>query len=374
MKHKTFIPVLLVLSFSLGCEHESPVTPPPPEVDDQIEQAVLQELQQIESGVQNQLAKHGDFVVLPAGSVDGLADALEEAGRNGIVLVKSGLHKESATVFVTKATTIIGEPGAILEVDTEPWPTTSVVEPALHIKNARSALIWGLEIRPKGSVGGAAILVDHTPNAIIGHNTLVGHQFGVLVEQSDHTRIIQNTIATTLLWQTGELIEVEGVVVINGEHTLIANNDISNAFLGLWACSRKGTTYGNKYHDNFIGLILCKVPDAYFPLADGRLIGAEFSGTKWEVRRDFATHNVDAGFLVIDGANKNSLKNNNGSENGTYDIELTGDSYRFGSLTPKSFDNRVVAGLFQGVKIKDCGDNNTVIGGQLVDNAQDPCF
>ena len=45
----------------------------------------------------------------------------------------------------------------------------------------------------------------------------------------------------------------------------------------------------------------------------------------------------------------------------------------FGFLTPKSFENKVMAGEFQDIRIKDCGQNNVVIGGQLVDNSQDPC-
>ena len=76
---------------------------------------------------------------------------------------------------------------------------------------------------------------------------------------------------------------------------------------------------------------------------------------------------------MIDGANNNTLENNNASNNGTYDFDLTGDTYRFGYLTPKSFNNKVNAGQFQSVTIKNCGDNNTIVGGQLVDNNQDPC-
>ncbi len=83
--------------------------------------------------------------------------------------------------------------------------------------------------------------------------------------------------------------------------------------------------------------------------------------------------NFDAGYLVIDGANNNFLKDNNASNNGTYDIELTGDTFRFGFHTSKSFENKVVAGKFQNIRIKNCGENNTVKGGQLVDNSVDPC-
>ena len=69
----------------------------------------------------------------------------------------------------------------------------------------------------------------------------------------------------------------------------------------------------------------------------------------------------------------NLLQANSASNNALYDIELTGDSYRFGFLTPRSHDNTVKAAPFGNLKIKNCGDNNVVMGGQLVDNTADPC-
>jgi hypothetical protein len=54
-------------------------------------------------------------------------------------------------------------------------------------------------------------------------------------------------------------------------------------------------------------------------------------------------------------------------------VELSGDSFRFGFLTPSSYNCVFTAGSYPNVKVKNCGNNNTVNGGILVDNALDPC-
>ena len=84
-------------------------------------------------------------------------------------------------------------------------------------------------------------------------------------------------------------------------------------------------------------------------------------------------NNFNVGYLVIDGANNNLLLNNDASGNVSYDIELTGDSERFSFFTPFSFENKVVAGKFQSISIKDCGVDNTVKGGMQVDTSVDLC-
>ena len=63
----------------------------------------------------------------------------------------------------------------------------------------------------------------------------------------------------------------------------------------------------------------------------------------------------------------------NAARNAAYDIELTTDSYRFGFLTPKSFKNTVIAGSYPNIKIKDCGENNSITGGIKVNTTTDPC-
>jgi hypothetical protein len=56
-------------------------------------------------------------------------------------------------------------------------------------------------------------------------------------------------------------------------------------------------------------------------------------------------------------------------------MELVGDSYRFGFLTPTSYENTVKAGSNNDdLVIKDCGVDNSVTGGDQVDIDLDPCF
>ncbi len=362
----------------LGCSQEKPVEPDLTSLDNAAinidSMAELEQLIAKHSEGTAGLEKKGRTVELPPGSHDGLAAAIAAAGKKGTVIVKAGLHTESQTVTITREVRIIGEHGAIFEFDTQPWPPSAEIDPALHIKNADDVAIWNVEIRPTGSIGGTAILVEDSEDAIIGRSTIREHQFSVLLEGGDEAEIYKNTIIATTAWQTGNPAEVHGIVVINGKKVEIEKNDISNALFGLWACDEKGEIERNTFHENFIGLILCKVPDSAFPLPGGKLAGSALAATKWEAQDNNATGNFDAGYLVIDGANNNRLKDNKASNNGTYDIDLTGDTYRFGFLTPKSFENKVIAGRHQNLRIKDCGENNTIIGGQLVDNSQDPCY
>ena len=77
--------------------------------------------------------------------------------------------------------------------------------------------------------------------------------------------------------------------------------------------------------------------------------------------------------LVSDGANDNYLANNAAFGNAVYDIELAGDSLRFGFFTPTSFGNVVAVGRNSSAKVKDCGEAN-IVNGVTVDNDADPCF
>jgi len=373
MKHKILLLALLALAFVLGCDRDTPQQPVTAQENADDVAAIIQSLQQFTQNPELGLAKisGGKKVVkVPAGSVDALAAAIAEVRDGGVVLLRSGQHMESRTVTVDHRVKILGEPGAILISDTKPLAT---VDPALHVLGASGVVIWGLDIRPKEAVGGTAILIENSPRTLIGHNTMRDCQYGVLIEQGDRASITENTIITTSAWRTGALAAVYGIVAINGEHVEIEENDVSNAFFGIWVCDKNGEVEQNKLHGNYIGLIFCKVAEFDFTLPGGNPASAEFTATGWRAEGNNSFGNDDAGYLVIDGANNNVLENNNGSNNGTYDIDLTGDTYRFGFLTPKCFDNKVVAGRFQNVVIKNCGDNNTIIGGQLVDNSQDPC-
>ena len=103
--------------------------------------------------------------------------------------------------------------------------------------------------------------------------------------------------------------------------------------------------------------------------------GSPKPSTAWKVRNNKSQYNLDAGYLVIDGADSNFLQNNEGGNNGTLDIDLVGDSFRFGYLTPTSKNNKVMIGSHHTNTVKDCGLNNQVLGTAIIiDTAVEPCF
>lgn len=376
MKNKIFIPALLALVFALGCNRETPQEPISPQQNEDDVAALIQNLQQFTQNPELGLAKIAGgkkTVKIPAGSVDALAAAIAEVRDGGVVLLRRGEHRESRTVTVDHRVKIVGEPGAILISDTKPGGIGAVLDPALHVLGASQTVVWGLELRPKDAIGGTAILLENSPKAVVGRNTMRDWQYGVLIQECDRANITENTIVTAS-WENSGLAAVYGIVSINGKRVEIEENDVSNAFFGIWLNHEDGEAEDNKLHGNYIGMIFCRVAESDFTLPSGQPAPAKSPATNWRAEGNNSFGNADAGYLVIDGANNNVLENNNGSNNGTYDIDLAGDSFRFGFLTPKSFNNKVKAGRFQRVVIKNCGENNTVIGGQLVDNTQDPCF
>jgi hypothetical protein len=315
----------------------------------------------------DRLKKSAEAVVrVPAGSVDALASALASAGPDGVVILESGIHTESATVTISQRVALLGEPGAILQVDTETAEERrSIVDPALYVHNASQVLIWGIDLQPTAETGGVGILLENAPQTLIGHNTISQHQFGILVEQGDHSQIFANTI--TLGGLGGD-----GITVINGDKVEVVANDASGGLFGIWICDRNGVLLDNRVRGNVIGIILCKVPANNIPLPSGVATGAELPATAWTVSGNTSTDN-QWGYVVIDGANNSTLRHNAASNNARYDMEFVGDSERFGFLTPFSFNNRAIIND-PNLVVKDCGTNNKVIGGNQVDISTDPCF
>ena len=103
------------------------------------------------------------------------------------------------------------------------------------------------------------------------------------------------------------------------------------------------------------------------------MIGAALAARTGPQSTTRPSSNFTTGLLVIDGANNNVIADNASSGNGTYDVELTGDAYRFGFLTPASYENTFIAGSYPNIEVKNCGNDNQIIGGALVDNSVEPC-
>jgi hypothetical protein len=316
-----------------------------------------------------------DWIILPAGSTDALASAIAATCEGGVIYLKAGIHTENQAVIVNKSVKIMGEAGAILKLKSDLAPIDMMVgvqpiRPGLHVLNAPGTLIQDLEIQPLGADGGTAILLENAHQSAVIGCKILSFQFSVLVEKSDRAAIMRNTIVATSAWQTGAVSEAESIVIINGKSAYVSDNDVSNALFGIWPCDEWGTCERNTTHGNYIGIILCKVPQ-YLQLPDGRVTGAQLSATSWKTRQNNSHNNLDAGYLVIDGSNNNLLEDNDGGSNGTYDYELVGDSHRFGFLTPFVFNNTVYAKA--GQTVKNCGVNNVVFGGMMVDTGVDAC-
>jgi len=299
-------------------------------------------------------------VVLEAGSVDGLADAIDEAGEGGKIVVEAGTHYESARVVISEEVRIIGQPGAVIE------SAASDNMPALHVKDTEDVKIRGIELVSTGSNGTMGLLIEDSEETKFKNNSFLGFDRSIAIEESEESKIIENTIVGSGA--------NHGFININGEDTKVMGNEVSNCVFGTWLCDEGGKYKYNTTHSNFIGMILCKVPAGAFPLPDGGSTGSENPGNEWNVKHN-ASNDNSWGYLIIDGANNNSIKFNSASNNSSYDMELVGDSYRFGFLTPTSYENTVKAGSNNDdLVIKDCGEDNSVTGGDQVDIDLDPCF
>ena len=229
---------LLLLLFAAGCTDEALQAPDlseleaTPAVDAYAALEVEMETLEAEmEGILSAPAKQSNVVELPAGSNDALADAIDEAGPGGTVLLRSGVHTESGTVEVRHRVNVVGESGAVLEVNTGSWPDQrAYVEPALYVRNTSRVVIWRVDIRPPAAqVGGAAILVENAPQTIIGKTGLYDHQFGIIIQKGDHARVWKNTIVTTPPSPTLGAFTPVGIVNAVGGQVQIAQNNVSNA-------------------------------------------------------------------------------------------------------------------------------------------------
>ena len=309
---------------------------------------------------------HALAVIVPAGSVDQLTAAIAETGPGGEVVLAAGLHKISSTVMVDIAVSIVGEDGAILESANS--STEEGVKPALHIIGANGARIENLTIQipadPNVAPATTGIVVENASDTRITDNQIKGHASGILVEYGDRALVKGNAIQT----------KGHGIVVINGDDVSIQDNWLSGVLTatGMWVGGKRGDISGNTMQGCGIGLLLCT--PRFFNIS-GVVRNTETPATGWMVYQNNAVGGA-WGYLAFDGANNNILMNNSAALNANYDIELGGESSRFGFVSPTSFDNTVIQGLkYKGLKVKVCGENNKAQGYvNLVDAELDPCF
>jgi hypothetical protein len=318
-----------------------------------------------------------DWIELPAGSTDALAQAVNDVCANGVIYLKAGVHTENRMITISKSVKILGETGAVLKLKSalsafDATTTTITLKPAIHFLNAPRCLVQNIDIQTVDTDGATALLFENASESAVMQCKISKFQWSIWIEKSDRMTLMRNTIVGTSAWQTRADIEAEGITIENGKSCYVADNDVSNCVFGIWPCDRYGTSERNYTHGNLMGIVLCNVPPAYI-VPGGRVSGSLTPANSWKVRNNKSTDNFGIGILVIDGANNNLVENNDLARNTAYDIELTTDTYRFGFLTPLAYDNTVIAGSYPNIRIKDCGRNNRVTGGVRVNTGTDPC-
>jgi Right handed beta helix region len=319
---------------------------------------------------------------LPAGSVNALGAAIASVGSGGKVIVKSGVHTESATVNIAKPVSISGEPGAVIENNIAPsvnYPLPIV--PLLDIKNTRGVTVREIWFRPSaGGTANCTVVIENSRGVQFVGNKITDFQFGVILQHADFAKIDNNDMDLTDRWMLDPndpnfLPESDGIEVINGRFVQITNNHVVCATFGIFASDKFGLILGNTVSMSYVGIQMCHLPpDPVFYTINGGTVSSDTPATNWSAIGNNVTSSA-WGYQVIDGANHNALLNNAASNNSPYDVEFAGDSYRYGFFTPTSSNNLFVAGSQTGLVVKDCGSNDKIIGNvQLVDHNADPCY
>ena len=337
----------------------------------------LEEMKQLESEYLqvDQTKKSNHRVFIPAGSVDQIQQAVLDVPNGGTIFLKAGTHRVTSTIHVhDKRVNFVGLGTTELILDINPINSKGYVEAGIHFQNAGQSRVTNISFSPAGDIGGTAIFIQESDNAVIYSSSFTDFEHGILIDQTDRSRIYNNTIVGHPRWIASNLTEdVYGVTVVNGEKTILIGNTITNSIFGTWLCGRGGRYFSNTTEGNFIGSILCNVPP-FIPLINGDIIGSEVPATNWITAANSSNDNFYTGYSVTDGSTGNMLGWNKASGNAAYDFEVMGDTNFFGFFTPTATNNRIL--LTDGQVLKDCAERTRVInvgGGIIVDTSQDPC-
>lgn len=379
MRKYTFLMAILCLLFLTACQKET-IAPLPDTIDETqfLQLNTIEDLIEFEKMVEQEDAAisrgnlFGKVIHVQGGSKNAIQDAIQEAGRYGLVILDKGKHYEDGTILIEQPVYVLGRTGASIISSTKLVEEIGVVQPVFHIHQTTRVTIWGIEMQGKANGGGTGILVEGSNKIALSKNTITNFQMGIAIEQSDNALIWKNEITNTPRALIGEIQLSVGIVVVNGENARLIQNTVSNAIFGIFASDKDGVAQKNEVYGNLIGMILCNV-QPIIPLASG-VIGSEVPCKNWAVQDNHAHDNFDVGYLVIDGANNNTIINNRGGNNARVDMDLTGDTNRFGFFTPKSYSNFVDVRSYTNLTIKDCGEHNRIRGGVMIDTSERPCF
>ena len=344
--------------------------------DEDKQNAVAEDLESIDRMLKNpkaeDLRSRGAETHIPAGSNNALAAAIAAAGADDVIILDAGDHTETGTVVVNKKVKIYGEKGANLIFSNTPSSPIANFSPAFHIQSgAEGTIIKGLVFKGNDPIPGVCVFIDSANSIKILQNKFENWQLAIVGYTTDRLILTQNKIAVNTGWQIGAIPLAHGIIISDGNRSSIVMNEIYGGVFGIFTGGNFGLSFSNNTYQCVYGQVLCKVPPGELKI-NNRLINTKGSTQHWKVKYNMSNNNLAAGYIVIDGANGNWLQHNCADGNGTYGIELTGESSRFGFLAPKSFNNTVIA--YRNLTVKDCGENNAVIGGIWVNTNEDPCY
>ena len=311
----------------------------------------------------------GQWVVVPAGSADALAAAINSAGSGGVVYLKAGTHTESLPITIRTSITIIGEDGSTLKIKSPINPPDSikavVLTPAFHVLNAPQTALFNLSVDPVDSAGGGFALFENSPQSALMYNKINQFGYGAVVEGSDQFVAIGNHIISNNLWKTKVVRETMGILSINGKSTYIAQNEIENFFAGIFVSDKYGSIVGNNTHDDKFAIVTCGY-GLPLRLPQGNIAATKVEAESWKILNNQISNSSYDGIAMISGTKWSVVQGNVITGSGIFDYDLGGDTHRFqgGRLLVTSHDNTIMAS--SGQTIKDCGSNNTVIGGTLL--------
>lgn len=317
------------------------------------------------------LRSRGAEVHIPAGSVDALQDAIDAANPGDVIVLEAGDHMESGPIVIGKTVSLIGEKSSNLIFSNIPSTNGLSFNAAIQINETGSgSMIKKINFKTGDPIGGTTIFVNQASTVKILQNHFENWQVALFGHKATRMIVTQNIMNASTAWQTGAIPESHGILLSDGVNNQLVLNTITGGLDGIFTGGMKGIDFSNSTSGCYIGQILCHVPsDAYS--VNGVLIAVDAPTNNWWLKYNKADYNLGIGFLIIDGSFSNFLYGNSALGNGIYDIELAGDSYRFGFLTPRCVNNTVFA--LKNQVVKDCGENNHVYGGKRVNTYLDPC-
>ena len=305
----------------------------------------------------------GKTIFVPKGSINAIEKAVVEAGKKGKVILEAGVHYEFNTVKIRSSVLIEGKAGA--RVLTRNHDPAARISPAFHIRNTANVTMRNFSLAPRGPTANTAILVEESAKFVAQYLQVKNYGIGIMLAGANGAKIVNSTFEG--------LGKYSGIIALKGERVVLKGNDVSKYESGIQLSDYRGTAFQNKvYHNKQSGILFTKANG--FAIAGTPNLIARVAANGWVVTDNEIYQNTKDGFDLRNGAHQNYLVENLASENSRYDFNLRGKSLnpQSGSVEPTSYSNRVTT-TFREHRIKDCGDDNRIIGGTIVLDRWDPC-